>query len=422
MYLVQTSNFRVKMKNQENNKPLILIVDDEDFFLKIISHNLEPLFNILIAYNGKEALNSVHKHSPHLILMDAVMPVIDGIQACKMLKSASCEKIRETPVVIVTALDDEDSVDRAFGAGADDYITKPINVHVLRRRIQHILKRRKAEDELVELNRSLEVKVNTEIKKRLDQETVLIQQSKMAAMGEMIAAIAHQWRQPLNALGVTIQNIKDAYRFKEVDEKFIDRVVSDSFHQIKFMSDTIDNFRNFFQHTKEKTAFDTCKAIKEVNSIMSAQLAFHGIKVKVDTNTTDNLTFKGYLNEFMQVLLNIITNAMDAILEARKKGRLGKKEGDIVISNYRKDKRIVIEVNDNGGGIDEKILERIFEPYFTTKKHKGTGIGLYMSKIIIENNMKGKLYAKNTGQGARLIIELEENGSTEGRYRGVKRI
>ncbi|MFO0751779.1 MAG: ATP-binding protein [Thermodesulfovibrionales bacterium] len=270
-----------------------------------------------------------------------------------------------------------------------------------------LLWRRQTEKQLRTMNRKLEKRVLEEMEKRLQQERLLVQQSKMAAMGEMISAIAHQWRQPLNTLGLIIQDIKSASDFGELTGGYIDTSVRDSMREIQFMSRTIDDFRNFFKPSKEKSFFALTEAVEEVLHLLSAQLKNQNISVRLDRTPLQSLLVSGYPNEFKQAVLNILTNAKDAILERRQQGGPESGGGDIRIAVSSGEGGCRIRIRDNGGGIPEEIRDRIFDPYFTTKEQgKGTGIGLYMTKMIIESNMGGRLTAENAAEGAEFSIEF----------------
>jgi len=232
------------------------------------------------------------------------------------------------------------------------------------------------------------------------QMKVMMHQSKLALMGEMISAIAHQWRQPLNALGITVQDMKGAWKYGEVNEKYIEDTVCESMKYINQMSKTIDDFRSFFKAGKEKSNFCPRDEIAKVLEILSAQLSTDEITVNIGERLEECSIF-GYPDEFRQVIINLINNAKDALVETRKSDRV------IDISFDSIDGKKVISVSDNAGGIDDSIIFRIFEPYFTTKEQgKGTGIGLYMSKNIIEHSMHGKIEASNSAQGAVFKIIL----------------
>lgn len=250
------------------------------------------------------------------------------------------------------------------------------------------------------LNTELEEKVIVETSKQKEQEQLLIQQTRLAAMGEMIGNIAHQWRQPLNALGLILQNLKFSYEIGELDEKMIDKSVKKATMLTENMSKTIDDFRNFFRPNKAKENFKINEGITKAVELIESTFEHNNIKLEKDFVSSE-IEFFGFANEFSQVILNLLTNAKDAVLENKIENPL------IIIQTKIDDEYIYISIKDNGLGIKDEIINKIFEPYFTTKDEgKGTGIGLYMSKIIIENNMNGKIEVKNEQNGANIIIKL----------------
>ncbi|MFW3380520.1 ATP-binding protein [Aliarcobacter butzleri] len=250
------------------------------------------------------------------------------------------------------------------------------------------------------LNTELEEKVIVETSKQKEQEQLLIQQTRLAAMGEMIGNIAHQWRQPLNALGLILQNLKFSYEIGELDEKMIDKSVKKATMLTENMSKTIDDFRNFFRPNKAKENFKINEGITKAVELIESTFEHNNIKLEKDFVSSE-IEFFGFANEFSQVILNLLTNAKDAVLENKIENPL------IIIQTKIDDEYIYISIKDNGLGIKDEIINKIFEPYFTTKDEgKGTGIGLYMSKIIIENNMNGKIEVKNEQNGANVIIKL----------------
>ena len=213
----------------------------------------------------------------------------------------------------------------------------------------------------------------------------------------MIGNIAHQWRQPLNALSLVLQNINFAYEMDDLSEEFMHKSMDKANLLTNTMSKTIDDFRNFFKPNKQEVEFFISDAIKNAISLIESTFQHHNITIESKIN--DDANIKGFPNEFSQVVLNILNNAKDAIIE----NNIG--SGKVLINVEKIDNKATISVIDNAGGIPNDILEKVFNPYFTTKEEgKGTGIGLYMSKNIIETNMNGKLLVENIENGAKFVI------------------
>jgi C4-dicarboxylate-specific signal transduction histidine kinase len=270
---------------------------------------------------------------------------------------------------------------------------------------KHDISKRKAVEEILKKEKKDIEQKNLLVKKKLKyQEDILVQQSKMASMGEMIGNIAHQWRQPLNTLFLVIQKIKMYSDEDILTKKEIDKAVDKSKILINKMSSTIDDFRNFFKVDKAKKEFDISTAIDNTINLLDGSLKNSNILILKNYKDT-NIIFLGFINELEQVLLNIINNAKDALIENSIKN------SKINIKITKEQNNINIDIFDNAGGIPEDIKEKIFEPYFTTKEQgKGTGIGLYMSKMIIENNFNGKINVYNINNGAnfKIILPFEE--------------
>jgi len=255
-------------------------------------------------------------------------------------------------------------------------------------------------DEEKELNETLEQRVKEEIEKQRQQEQILIQQSKLASMGEMIGNIAHQWRQPLNALSLVIQNIQFSYQMEELNDEFMDKSVKKANLLTGTMSKTIDDFRSFFKPNKTKENFSLNDAVKNAVDLVEPTFEHHEIKIIVN-NCDTNIMINGYKNEFSQAILNLLNNAKDAF------NGISKEEKEVKLSYFEKNNFAIIEIEDNATGIDKDIINKVFDPYFTTKEEgKGTGIGLYMSKTIVENNMSGNLEVENVEDGVKFIIKL----------------
>lgn len=256
------------------------------------------------------------------------------------------------------------------------------------------------------LETDLQMMVAEETDKRLEKERMLAQQSKLAMMGEMIGNIAHQWRQPLNALAIKIQDVPIALEVGDLDEKYARDFKNGSMSLINYMSGTIDDFRSFFKPDKQKIKFALKETVEKACVLIKDSLHFSFIQLHVEP-IEENIYIYGYPNEFSQVLLNILSNAKDA-LKAHTETEL---ERRITVSHKSADGFVHIYIVDNAGGIDEAILGKVFEPYFTTKHQgQGTGLGLYMSKMIVEQNMGGTLSVSNADKGACFTVSLPTFG------------
>jgi PAS domain S-box-containing protein len=272
--------------------------------------------------------------------------------------------------------------------------------------VRDISERKRSEQVLVEktqmladINDNLELMVNKTVSELRQKDQMLIQQSRLAAMGEMINNIAHQWRQPLNNIGLIVQNLKYDFEAGQLTQEGMAADMELTMDTIRYMSRTIDDFRNFFRQDKEQREFKVAQALSTIMGILDASLKKNGVKTEISAD--DNVSCSGYLNEYGQALLNIIINAKDVLVERHVAGPV------IRIRVFSEHGKSVVTIRDNGGGIGDDVLPRIFDPYFSTKEPgKGTGIGLYMSKAIIEKNMNGRLIAENVDGGAEFRIEV----------------
>ena len=264
-------------------------------------------------------------------------------------------------------------------------------------RLDNLVKKRTRE--LEELNATLNERIGHAVEENRSQERLMIQQAKMATIGEMIESIAHQWRQPLNIMGIGISNLDLKRQLGTLEPGELDNLIELVHRQVSYMSQTIDDFRNFFR--KDKALEYTCfrPLVNEVVSLVNPVLRQKGIRIEV--HVPDGLCSNVFPNELKQVILNLINNAKDALIQREGPGKR------IVIRADAKKGTLRLEVEDNGGGVPAEIMEKIFEPYFTTKfGAQGTGIGLYMSKVIVEKNLRGHIAVLNKKEGACFIITL----------------
>ncbi|MDD2308496.1 MAG: DUF3365 domain-containing protein [Desulfuromonadaceae bacterium] len=264
---------------------------------------------------------------------------------------------------------------------------------------EEVAEREAAQANLEELNRSLENRINLAVAEMRQKDQALIQQGRLASMGEMINNIAHQWRQPLNNVGLIIQNLQFSFDAGAMTHDELKQEINTAMDVIIHMSRTIDDFRNFFRKDKQKGEFVVSKIVHRALEFVSAALSKHGIEVALEEN--EAVTADGYQNEYAQVLLNILSNTREACIERCTAAPR------IQIRITAENGHSVVYIRDNCGGIAAEIMPKIFDPYFTTRApDKGTGIGLYMSKVIIEQNMGGNLTAGNTEDGVEFRIEV----------------
>jgi len=262
-------------------------------------------------------------------------------------------------------------------------------------------KLQKTQKLLNQANENLQREVAIEVEKNREKELIMLNQSRFAQMGQILDMIAHQWRQPLNNLMLVNQTLylKCKKEPGSLSQKELDEFWNKSSLLIKEMSNTVDDFRDFFKPEKEQSIFDLNDVVSDILSIID--LLFHKYQIKVTLKTDTQCLVKGYKNETAQAILNILYNAIDAIVEKRKDG------GVIFIETVCKGEQVYLSIEDNAGGISSEIIEDIFDPYFSTKENRnGTGLGLYMSKVIVEKHMNGKLLVHNTHQGAKFTISL----------------
>lgn len=253
--------------------------------------------------------------------------------------------------------------------------------------------------ELIALNQNLEKRVKEEVQKNREKDRFLFQQSRLASMGEMLGNIAHQWRQPLSELSITLYKIKKI--FLAANDNNTDTFILSYNHSkdiIKKMSKTIEDFRHFFNPNKKVEQFFVKDAVDDMLRIMHETIQRHGLKIKVLRSKPAFID--GYFSEFTQVLMNLLNNSKDAFVNNKIKER-----NITIIIDVDEESNATISYIDNAGGIKEEIIEKIFDPYFTTKHTSvGTGLGLYMSRMIIKDSMNGEISAVNYQNGTKFNI------------------
>jgi len=390
---------KVIKRVEENKGEKILVIDDSPLVYRQIKKILEPRnYDVDSAGNGNEGIKKAKKNHYSLIILDMVMPDINGKEVLSILRREP--KLNTTPIIALSGNVTPNIIREVLKNGANDFLQKPfvfeefiLKVDIW---IDYFKKEKKIEEmakKLEKINENLEEVVQEEIKKNKEKDKILFLQARHAQMGEAISMIAHQWKQPLNNIALLIGSMAIKVQFEKISKEEILQLVQKVNNNIKELSTVIDEFRNFFKpkHKKVKTTFSSLvnKSLELLEPLLKEK------KVNVEVEEIDVKEIEVFENEVEQVIMNIIKNAVDALEENQVENPWIK----ITINKNR------LEIEDNAGGIPEDIKDKIFDLYFSTKSHNGTGLGLYMSKIIIEHHCKGKLEVENTKNGAKFIIE-----------------
>jgi C4-dicarboxylate-specific signal transduction histidine kinase len=250
--------------------------------------------------------------------------------------------------------------------------------------------------QLEELNLSLENSVQSSLTQLRQKDQLLIQQSRLAAVGEMLNNIAHQWRQPLNSLGLLLASLREAWEIGKLDEEYLVKTLATGSILLQNMSSTISDFSNFSRPDRERKPFS---ALTQINTAVAVVLtSYRSQGIDIMHVPSEDFILTGFPNEYSQVMLNLLANARDAIVNS------GQPSGSIHIQLFAQNGWGCVTVRDNGGGIPDDIIGKIYDPYFSGKE-SGTGIGLYMSKMIIERSMEGRIRAYNNADGAEFLVE-----------------
>jgi len=275
------------------------------------------------------------------------------------------------------------------------------------RRLDELVRQRT--DELEAFNQKLQDEVDKAVEKNRTQEKILMQQAKMAEIGSMVESIAHQWRQPLNILGLSMTKLNLSLGLG-INTQDTEKTIEIVEQQMRYMSQTIDDFRNFFKQDRVQTRVNINNIVGEIETLLGPLLANKNIEFIRDIDP--EITALVYSNELKQVLINIVNNGREAIEHSKKK------EKKIIVSCVNDKHHCIISIEDTGGGVPLHIIDKIFDPYFTTKfESQGTGIGLYMAKMIIEKHFLGKLGVHNTARGACFELRLNHQSESAERRR-----
>lgn len=383
------------MQNSSKHKPSVLVVDDTPSVIELVVGLLQDKYTLKLASSGAKALEYLEKNQNiDLVLLDIMMPDMDGFEVCKRLKQK--EQLKHIPIIFLTALERASDIVRGFEKGAVDYITKPFEPTVLCARVDTHVELKKFRDSMLdELQR---------------KDALLVEQSKLASMGEMLEDIAHQWKQPLSVIGMSVSNMRLDVELGEIKSESLLENLDVIESSMEHMVQTIADFKDFVQASHKPLRFNLHDVVQKVIALLAAKFRHDAITVR---NEVESLEIYSYQNDFIQVLLNLFNNAVEMLSKELK-------AGVITLRSKQTPEGVELLFCDNGGGIDKEILPKLFEKYATTKTQKsGSGLGLYISKKIMQNRMGGDIRGYNDKEGAcfelRFVSELKgvDDGNQE---------
>ncbi len=389
-FLHYRNNLEIKMK--QNNKKLESIFKEAHSGIALVDLNGKILemnnsYSKLLGYSEKELLElnfqdirtSQEDEAKEILRKAKIYHTLSKVE-----KTCKTKDNREIHLEFsLTLLPSKDAFITVINSLEDKFKLKKLN------------------DELKNFNDTLKEKVKDEVEKNREKDKQMFHQSRLAQMGEMISMIAHQWRQPLNAISATSTNLNFKARLNKINNEIVLNETVNINKYSQYLSATIDDFRNFFKPNKNKEEITFCKLIDSVLGII--EISIENKKIKLIQNLKCKGTFITYPNELKQVILNLIKNAEDVLLDKDIENPF------IKISTYTYQDTYILEVEDNGGGVPYEIMDKIFDPYFSTKMQKdGTGLGLYMSKTIVEEHCGGELTLSNSSNGAIFKIKLKK--------------
>ncbi len=365
-----------------------IIVIDEHSTILTFNNAAEKLFG----YTKEEMLN---KNSLNKIIPKDQMPLyqnfINSFMKTKSATKSTCDLTAKTK--------DNQELFIHLSLGSSKVNDKTILVI----NITDVTKQKRDKKKILELNQALDAKLKNTIHENFKKDKIIQRQNSLAQMGEILTLLIHQIRQPITAIGAISLSMQTKIKTLSSNQdeflEYLDKKLDKISENITYLSNTIDDFKNFFQPSKEPKLVKIDQLLQRAIDLILALLIAHEIKLKKDFQTDE--TILSYPNELLQAILNILKNAADVLIQNRVKDPV------IEISLYQKYEEIIIEISDNGGGISQDIIDKIFNPYFSTKGEKiGTGLGLYVTKNIIQNRCKGTIKVKNKNKGAIFIIKL----------------
>lgn len=397
---------------QKEKKTKILAVDDDPVIRGIIkSIFLNSKFDVNEADSGEMALEILPDIMPDIILLDIIMSGMDGFEVLKSIRSN--EKLKYIRIILLSSKNNIDERLKGYDLGTDDYMTKPFVGNELLAKVNVFAKLKHSE----ERNLSLTELVNSEIKKRMEKEKYIQDQKRLISMSDMIISIAHYWRQPLNALGITVQDIYDAYTHNELTEDYLKESVDQSMRHIAFMSSIIDSFQSIIDAKNDNVSEtvhipallrEALVSIKDMLDLSDVKCTINGLDYLkyADISTidliveTEHAALKQIITKIVITINHLIQNYQEMCID-------NKFHGLIKIKLYTTVEKIIIQVQGNGVQLNDNEISHFFDPYYALGENRfaNEGLGLFFTKMLVEQHCNGKLFIKKENDVS--IFQLE---------------
>lgn len=355
-------------------KKNILIVDDVKtniLFLQMLLLD-EGYASVYTASSSKDAYLVLEEEKIDLILLDVVMPEQDGIEATKYIRTHA--QYKNIPIIMMTADETNETLEKSFEAGANDYITKPINIINLKVRVESLF-----------LN--------------AHKDTIILNQNRLLAVNETVNMLAHQWRQPLSAISATLMNISFKNEMDDLGKEYLNTNLDKMSSYVQLLSSTLDEFRKI-------TKIETKVSLHNINDTIEQSLIllkdrFESNRIEVDKIFLAENSILYFPNEMMKILIHIYNNSIEAFDRDTYKGK------KIIVESTQTDKSTYISITDNAGGIEEDMLSKVFDPYVSSKNEKnGVGLGLYNCLTTLKESMNGNIKITSTGNQTVVLITI----------------
>jgi len=380
----------------------LLYVEDNELARISTLDVLQNFFaSVDTANDGKEGLEKFEQNDYDLIITDINMPRINGLEMIDAIKKIN----NEIPILIISAYNESNYFLETIKLGVEGYLLKPIDLEQFLQMISKTIEKIELRRQNQKYKEELEQKVKAQVQELIEKDKIITQKSKLALMGEMVDAIAHQFKQPLSIIQLQALQLEDAYKSDAIDDQVIHDSTSGTISQVEHLSETISQFRDFLrpQLDVEKIKIET--VLSSVLLLTQDELKQHQIEVFLEGDL--DLHVNIIPGEFKHVLINLLNNAKDAFIEREIKH---KKRVTIAISHDGDN--VYVKVADNAGGIPESIIHKIFKPNFSVKQNKqSSGIGLYISETIIKK-IGGEISVRNDKDGAVFTVTLQKKLSS----------